>query len=70
MRRTDRSEPSLTGTQQAINSVAATAVGVYLITHSIVVTVTGLAASTLLTAWRLWLTHRRALSSPNSERSS
>jgi hypothetical protein len=64
MQRTGRSEPSVTGTQQAINSLTVTVGGVYLATHSVTVTIVGTAASTLLIAWRLWLIHRRALRIP------
>jgi hypothetical protein len=58
MQRIGRSEPSAAGTQQAINSLIVTVGGVYLATHSVTVTIVGTVASTLLIAWRLWLTHR------------
>jgi hypothetical protein len=52
-------EPSVVGTQQAINSLAVTVGGIYLATHSVTVTVVGATASTLLTGWTLWLAEQR-----------
>jgi hypothetical protein len=61
MKRTGGSELSSTGCQQAINSIAVTAGGLYVATHSVTATILGTTASTGVIAWRLWLTHRRVL---------
>jgi hypothetical protein len=53
MKRTQGPEPGVTGTQQAINSLAVTVGGIYLATHSVIVTVIAATASTLLTACSL-----------------
>jgi len=59
MKRTHQPERCLSGAQQAVNSMAVTVGGIYLATQSVVVTVAGTAASTLLTAWALWLAQCR-----------
>jgi hypothetical protein len=53
--RTRQPERRSGAAQQAVNSTAVTVGGIYLATHSVIVTVVGTAASTLLTAWALWL---------------
>jgi hypothetical protein len=59
MKRTHGAEPIMTNAQQAINAIAVTVGGIYLATHSVIVTVVAMIASTLLTAWALWLARRR-----------
>ncbi len=59
MKRTRESEPRATGITQATNSMAVTVSGVYLATHSVIVTAFATGASTLLTAWAWWEPHRR-----------
>jgi hypothetical protein len=59
MKRSHGAGPTITATQQAINSTAVTTGGIYLATHCVVVAVAGTIVSTLLTAWALWLVHRR-----------
>ena len=48
MKRTRDPEPSATGITQAANSMAVTVSGVYLATHSVMVTALATGASTLL----------------------
>jgi hypothetical protein len=59
VKRTRESEPSVTGITQAANSMAVTVSGVYLATHSVIVTAFATGASTLLTAWAWRRPHRR-----------
>jgi uncharacterized membrane protein YdfJ with MMPL/SSD domain len=59
MKRTHGSEPSVTETQQAINSMAVTVSAIHIATHSVVVTVFVTAGCTLLTAWAWWAAHRQ-----------
>jgi hypothetical protein len=56
---TRESEPSVAGITQAINSMAVTVSGVYLATHSVIVTALVTGSSTLLTAWAWWELRRR-----------
>lgn len=44
--------------QRAFNTTTVTVGGLYLATHSVVVTITGTAAASLLTCWTLWLARR------------
>jgi hypothetical protein len=59
MKRTGESEPSATGITQAANSMAVTLSGVYLATHSVVVTAFATGGSILLTVWAWWEPYRR-----------
>jgi len=46
----------------------ATVGGLYLVTHSVVVTLIGAAASTVLTCWFKWLTYKRDQPQASRER--
>jgi hypothetical protein len=59
MRTAHRSELDLTANQKVFNTVTVTVGGLYLATHSVLVTLIGTAAAGLLTGWTTWLSHRR-----------
>lgn len=47
-------------TQNIFNTTAATTSGLFLVTHSVTVTLIGTVAASLLTGWTMWLPPRRA----------
>jgi hypothetical protein len=59
MKRMHQSDPSLAAALRAFQTVAVTVSGLYLTTHSVMVTVTGTVASTAMACWATWLLHRR-----------
>jgi hypothetical protein len=58
MRTEHRVNPELVTATRAFNTVTITVGGLYLATHSIVVTITGTAAASLFGCWTLWLARR------------
>jgi hypothetical protein len=59
MPRASRLEQDFSTAQRTFNTVTSTVGGLYLATHSVIVTLAGAAAGSLLTCWALWLAHRR-----------
>jgi hypothetical protein len=57
--RTRQSGLDLTVVQRGFNTVTVTVGGLYLATRSVIVTIIGTAAASLLTCWALWLVQRR-----------
>ena len=49
----------LAAAKAAFNTATVTVGGLYLTTHSVVVTLIGTTASTMLTCWAMWLSYNR-----------
>jgi hypothetical protein len=59
MPRGQRTEPDLPAVKQVFNTATVAVGGLYLATHSVIVTLIGAMTGCLLTCWALWLAHRR-----------
>lgn len=59
MRTTYGPELDLMATRKIFDTAVVTVSGLYLATHSVLVTLIGTVAASLVTSWTMWLSHRR-----------